>query len=182
MNRNGFRFILLTFGLSGLLGSCLKELELKPKLPPITCGAERSTFGCYVDENIFLPQGFNSFVVFYDIKNVSVKGTLEINAYRNTRREAVRIYLKNQVFDTGYYKLGFDDYSIGSVRYYNRNYPDPGVSYYCKEGMFGELHISHIDTVNRIVCGTFSFDAVSEQNNQDTVKIREGRFDTEFFY
>ena len=181
MNKEVKKLAVLFFLLVSLGSSCLKErLNPKPKLPPITCGAERSTFGCYVNDNVFLPEGVNALVAEYNFKENPSKGTFGINAYRNTRNEAVRITLKNQVFDTGYYKLGFDDYSNGSVRYSNltKNFD----TYWCHGDMYGHMHITQIDTIHRRICGTFSFDAVNWNNNQDTVKIRDGRFDTEFFY
>src|SRR5690606_23228132 len=133
------KLTVLFFLLVSLGSSCLKErLNPKPKLPPITCGADRSTFGCYVNDNVFLPEGINALVAEYNFKENPSKGTFGINAYRNTRREAVRISLQNQVFDTGHYKLGFDDVFIGSTRFYDLSNNKNDV-YYCNGNMDGEL-------------------------------------------
>ncbi|HYG16766.1 MAG TPA: hypothetical protein VEC12_13500 [Bacteroidia bacterium] len=59
---------------------------------------------------------------------------------------------------------------------------DKKESYYCLKDTYGWLHIQFLDTVKHIVSGTFEFDAVNENNNLDTVKIREGRFDSRFLY
>ena len=48
--------------------------------------------------------------------------------------------------------------------------------------MWGWLHIAYLDTINHIASGTFEFDAVNKNNNKDTVRIRDGRFDAKFIY
>jgi hypothetical protein len=44
------------------------------------------------------------------------------------------------------------------------------------------LTILKLDTVNNIISGTFQFDAINEEDDTDTIKIREGRFDVKFTY
>jgi hypothetical protein len=45
----------------------------------------------------------------------------------------------------------------------------------------GKLNIKYIDTVNRVIAGTFYFDAVHPQTGE-VVKITEGRFDGKYTY
>ncbi len=42
----------------------------------------------------------------------------------------------------------------------------------------GQLLITHLDSANQIVCGTFWFNAAN--SNGDTVKITDGRFDVKY--
>lgn len=51
-------------------------------------------------------------------------------------------------------------------------------SYYTQNGYTGELTITHLDETNRIVSGTFWFDAVNEDG--EVVEVREGRFDVTY--
>jgi hypothetical protein len=44
------------------------------------------------------------------------------------------------------------------------------------------MTILKLDTVNNIISGTFQFDAINENDDTDTIKIREGRFDVKFTY
>ena len=175
-------FLLLSgLSLAFILDSCLKDpiVDNPPKLPPITCEAE-GTGGCLVNGDLFLPKGAGSLIGQYNFKDNSVKGSFRLAITRRSEREAVRIVLYNMVFDTGYYKLGYNNIYIGSARYYNIT--DHVDSYYCGDANFGILHITKIDTIERIICGTFAFDAVNQENDQDTIRIREGRFDVKFIY
>ena len=58
-----------------------------------------------------------------------------------------------------------------------------GKYYICPDSSaYGWLHISRLDTIAHITSGTFEYDAVNEDDNTDTIKIREGRFDAKFIY
>lgn len=48
--------------------------------------------------------------------------------------------------------------------------------------MYGKIHITNIDTMNKFISGIVEFDAVNEKDDTDTVKIRQGRFDCKFLY
>ena len=52
--------------------------------------------------------------------------------------------------------------------------------YSTNELVIGELYINHLDKVNHTVSGTFWFNGVNQNN--DTIKIREGRFDMQYNY
>jgi len=51
-------------------------------------------------------------------------------------------------------------------------------TYYTQNGYTGELTITHLDETNRIVSGTFWFDAVN--GDGEVVEVREGRFDVTY--
>jgi hypothetical protein len=52
------------------------------------------------------------------------------------------------------------------------------MSYQTNANATGELTITHLDTINLIVSGTFQFKAVSKGG--DTVRITNGRFDVHY--
>lgn len=60
--------------------------------------------------------------------------------------------------------------SYGSVDYNNGNY----TSYSLKPGT---INFTHIDYVQRIISGTFSFTAVNTKDTNDVTAVTDGRFD-----
>lgn len=50
--------------------------------------------------------------------------------------------------------------------------------YLTTSSIIGELKMTKFDEINRIVSGTFWFDAVN--NNGEQVQVREGRFDVHY--
>ena len=77
--------------------------------------------------------------------------------------------------NTGNYILSILPNSRGS---YTRL--DVGCRYITFDRNPGTLTISRFDTVARVIAGTFSFAAVSEDNCQDTLLVTHGRFDVSF--
>lgn len=178
------RFCLFTLSIPFLLASCELDPAGSPELtlPPISC-EKKQTYGCLIDGEVFRPNSLSVVPMiaeyyYFNYNGYPLSGTLTIDGNSDSPRRLIRISLKNQVMDTGTYYLGIDSTKHGTVRYSlnSRTY------YYCRSGMYGELHVSGIDTIQRIICGTFGFDAVNKDDDQDTVKIRDGRFDLEFFY
>ncbi len=53
-----------------------------------------------------------------------------------------------------------------------------GMLYYTDLMSSGELKINFLDSINRIVSGTFWFDA--KNSNGEIIQIREGRFDMKY--
>jgi hypothetical protein len=65
---------------------------------------------------------------------------------------------------------GFGTYWIGETPFIDE-YKTTSISK-------GELKISFFDSLNRIVAGTFEYDAVNEKGEK--VEVREGRFDMKY--
>lgn len=169
-------FILLSF--SFLLHSCFGDLfeNPEPELPPFTCEG-KGKFGCLLNGELFLHDGFMHLLMAeYNIEDRQYDGTFKLKATRSA--SSIRVTLIKQVLGTGLYPLGHDNDSTGSATYtyFNNTYEE----YRCYSGMYGEMNITGIDTANSIICGTFAFDAVNTKNNQDTVRIRDARFDAKF--
>ena len=58
-------------------------------------------------------------------------------------------------------------------------YKNMGKEYYSRENLSGEFKITKLDSINKIISGTFWFDAIDTLSNT-TVQIREGRFDLQY--
>ena len=150
------------------------------KLPPLTTlGA--NTVGCLVNGKAFLPKG-NSPGSGGNPRCDYMDGSFMLGFFRNTNEESRDVYIySNGIAITQGTKLilkesennspaaGFVDYNIKITA--NKIYSTSNL-------VTGELYINHLDEVNHTVSGTFWFNAVNQNN--DTVKVREGRFDMKY--
>ncbi len=172
-----------------VLTSCIKSWPFKrnpPQLPAMTCVGEE-VVGCLRNGEVFLPcftglsrpnPGFGFYLDTFNGYNPRISLSFECGV------EDVRLFITLDTmhrWSSGTYSLQQELDTMGRViaaaKYFNR---DKGQGYYsCMPGMFGELVITNIDTVDHVVCGTFAFDAVHENTN-DTVRIRSGRFDEKY--
>lgn len=150
------------------------------KLPPATqTGA--NTAGCLVNGIAFLPKGnfpgINpllyqdgvNFVLFIgEEKDGKIKSLGVFSG--NQHLEVETIYNLGQNNNDGNSKYGI--YSIDAVT-------PPNLNYYTTTNIYnGELKITHHDFSNRILSGTFWFDAVNSSG--ENIKVREGRFDRHY--
>ncbi len=177
---------LLLFLIITSSSNCLKE-SFKEQLPPLTQDG-RNTFGCLVDGKPFIP-GETLFGnikplscnYYYSSTNYYKAGSLFIQGIAVNKDVSGNILIqKTNIFSIGKYSLISDSCSSNNqcdvAEYYKKNegtdYVGQGVSYF---SITGELVINKLDTVNKIVAGTFYFSAKSPIG-----KIREitsGRFD-----
>lgn len=174
-----FYIILLT------LISC-ENKDDSSSLPPITTTGE-NTFGCYVNGVLVTPRdgpgGLNGQPAegMYILAGNSIDKVeydeIRVRDWKSGTRGIVRIY-----FEPDLYKLGAGTYMVQSSR---EDTPDgkPIVlltirlhdEWYNSVAGTGEVNLLRVDSVNRIVSGTFSCEAVADPNNR--IKITEGRFD-----
>ena len=52
-----------------------------------------------------------------------------------------------------------------------------GLYYKADTSLNNSVKITFLDTIQHIISGTFNFSAINEYNNNDIVKVTEGRFD-----
>ncbi|MCK9481427.1 MAG: hypothetical protein M0R38_06680 [Bacteroidia bacterium] len=161
------------------------------ELPPITTEG-KNTFGCYVDGELLVPfprkaikDNFGAF--YYGVKWEDTNGTLQVGGTMEDEIgsgfKSVGLYVYKRVFDVGEYILYTDPYLLGNFFDMNR----VGLSIINQSGETvcdswrvpnpdcGRMNILRLDTVARIVSGTFYFDAINKEG--DTVKVTDGRFD-----
>ena len=77
--------------------------------------------------------------------------------------------------------LGYNE--TGTRFLYERDPPKSGGVYKVYKSVENPnswLYLIRFDTISRIASGTFSVDLLNTDNNLDTVRIREGRFDVRF--
>ncbi|MBI5858029.1 MAG: hypothetical protein HZB42_10340 [Sphingobacteriales bacterium] len=157
--------------------SCKKNVD---ELPPATqTGA--NTFGAKVNGNFWVPQGFGSFPA-NDILEARMSGhDITINA-RNFSSSPNETEFQLTIYDVtapGTYQFNTDvthPNGAASYGYYVKRNFTPQNEWLTSATYTGRVIITRIDDVNRIVSGTFEFDAGSIYN-ADVLHVTEGRFD-----
>jgi hypothetical protein len=165
--------------------SC-KKLKEEPTLPPATQTGENK-MGCLIDGEVWEPWGFPAGYPLY-AGNTSYHDGRWIISGDKKRPEwgNVNIHIcKDAVTKGGSgFNFFYDEGACSVAMYSNAN---GGISYFTKPGGYGEVIITRLDTSERIISGTFYFDAYeveyTEEGSKFTdrkVEIRDGRFDIKF--
>jgi hypothetical protein len=158
-------------------------------LPPATqTGA--NTFGCLINGKAFTPGGssFSPPHLFSYYQNayptISNAYVFDVSAgdLRNTCNITGITFGVDSVISLqpGIYKLGADKANQGGGGY-NREICNGGSGagvYHTNDSIGGQLTITRFDLTYQIASGTFWFNVLD--NNGDTVKITDGRFDVRF--
>lgn len=179
-------FIIFVIYISTSSLKCIKE-RIEDKLPEPTQEG-RNTLGCYVNGTLFIT-GETLFgnvrptsCTYYskDTTNISA-GTLIIQGIGITREISGNIFIqKTGVFAPGTFTLITDTCQYpkrcDAAQYYSRrelsDSTSNGVSYLSTDG---QLIVSKLDTINKILSGTFRF--VAKDSTGKTRIITDGRFD-----
>jgi hypothetical protein len=184
----------LILGLSLILTNCGPEspfIEPEPEeLPPITTEG-LNTAGCLVNGELWLPKPGGGLKPGIDceyyprIEGIDPRiwggGLINLKKYDNIEgNTGIDLFFKD-IYDTGIIPLILNDTTT------NRNNKGGGtyrssIYYNSTVNDSNSLTILKLDTVNNIISGTFQFDAINEEDDTDTIKIREGRFDVKFTY
>lgn len=164
---------LLDSGLLLLLLMCVNCLsfDIKPEkeLPPATQEG-KNTIGFLVDSEVWVPKHSFSFPAmngFYE------SGSLYLRANRGNKTQFG--------IDHGYITgLGtFPLTASDSAKLINAFFYIDGKGRYTTSFTSdGELNITKLDTLQKIISGTFYFDAINEEG--EIVEIRDGRFDLKY--
>lgn len=151
----------------------------EPRLPPITQTGE-NTFGCLVDGELWLPKG--------NIQNPALTASyynncVLISATRVGQNPHTYLHLDfgNVFSDTVFSIYNYSDTTGYQYFAYTEGYYSPTVinDYFPIVVNSGELTLLKLDTINRIIAGTFEFQAVDVINGQ-SVSIEDGRFDLHY--
>ncbi|MEJ7676404.1 MAG: DUF6252 family protein [Segetibacter sp.] len=176
-----YLYLLLFISISFFPG-CKKNKPAIDQLPLATqTGA--GTFGCLVDGKVFKPKGspFAGPILSCAYQYINDGYSFQLKARQDIGDETLSVGLftdslaiaqgqtiklfQNSV-GKAYGQIG--KYKIGSS----------GSLYYTIPTGFGEIKITKFDETNRIVSGTFWFDAIN--SNSEKVQVREGRFDMHY--
>jgi len=173
-------YFLITFII--FFTDCKKSVGDQIQLPPITQEG-RNTFGCKVNGTVWVPnfkcrpftnpcEAMN--VAFLNAFSTSI---LPIGIALNARKE-VNNSSSYFHFGTKYILSPPKSFITAKGNIYDSldiQYLDDAAGIYNKiSGRGGEFEITKLDTINKIISGTFNF---SLNNGTDSVLISEGRFD-----
>ncbi|MEI7502469.1 MAG: DUF6252 family protein [Paludibacter sp.] len=142
------------------------------KLPDVTnIGA--NTFGCYIENEIYIPEyrritfEMPGPVLFYfpilPKYILSISTSRIVNKRDPFKDASVKFSIEN-VRDTGMFNL-----NDGVVEY-------EGINYYTDSINYGKINITNVDSVKKIISGTFYFKA-KDQYSDKIITITNGRFD-----
>lgn len=168
------KYVLLVF-IVFITISCEKK-PLPDELPSLTTNGE-NTLGCLIDGEVFVPtirrfvgpDGLCGskvhitdfplypyyYLTFYACRLVAVSDTVS-----DIR---INVFVKNIKTINSY------NIKLASVRY-------KGEYYYCDSTREGEIDIVYLDTINKIISGTFNFTAI-DRVTEKIINENDGRFD-----
>ncbi|MDR2206325.1 MAG: hypothetical protein LBE36_09270 [Flavobacteriaceae bacterium] len=154
------------------------------QLPPAT-QTGKNTAGCLVNGKVLLPRGQAIdgppiLTSHYQYLDGGYHFGLGINDNITKGFPGIFIGSHNISFEEGHtYQFSenlWDDTQIFSTA----SYVNFDVGHFLTKGDYtGELKITHLDTINYIISGTFWFDAVDDISGKK-VEVREGRFDLHY--
>lgn len=156
-------------------------------LPPIT-KIGNNTFGCLINNELFLPRKIISFSAQSSGDSIIANYNWSRNSTTNIETYKLNIYISNQ-FTRKYLGINFESsnvliqgqtYSFGQNIFetFNASYSLPNFSYGTTNQSIGQITIMKFDRANNIISGTFWFDAINSTGAK--VEVREGRFDLKF--
>jgi hypothetical protein len=151
-----------------VLISCEKDEE-ELILPEMTSSG-LNTFGCYIDENLFVYT-----------KKSGLLWDSPINGYYDEEANILSIYSYAKSYEKNDLSLSVIDsivevgkkYEVSEAEYVNHA---TKTSYYICKDQPSEICILYFDKEKKIVSGTFCFKAINPKNNH-IITISEGRFD-----
>lgn len=169
------------------LGCCDKDYNNSPKqLPPATTiGA--NTAGCLVNGKVFLPKGSNQFgptlSCFYQQDQYGYHLGLSIVEKGSNENKSVNIstnplqLIENTTFNLTEKTNNGSSYNSNFGEFRITSNIDSTIRYVTTATVTGELKITKLDTKQRIISGTFWYDAIL---SGEIIEVREGRFDMRY--
>ena len=174
--------------------SCINIEEFPQNQLPAITQTGANTFGCIINGEILIPKdGLPSLggpksskrkgiSVNYDQNNNFI---IYAGNFRGETKPNIYIYIHN-LTSTGTYSFGLSNGENSSA--FEPNYPHCwtrpyNIGYtkkYLSNTNSGTITITKIDTVNKIVSGTFQLTAFDENNSEETIEITDGRFDMQY--
>jgi len=149
----------------------------EPQLPPLTHEG-KNTFGCLVNGELWLPDVDGGMGVVHELSCEYVNGYFDLDAkiFTKDKNQKISLTLYNSILHKDKIYM-LNDKNPGSGYYLNYRIP---CTVRTDSLINGKLIISFIDTLTRIVSGTFNFTAYSI--DCDTIRITDGRFDVKYIY
>ncbi len=178
------RHLCLLFLISiSFLPGCKKTKPAVDQLPPTTqTGAH--TLGCLVNGKVFKPKGdlFTGPILSCAYQYIEGGYSFQLKAKQDIGNGllSIGIFTDSLVISQGVIIKLYGPFVKGKSFGLHGKYisGSSGSLYYTQSSGTGELHITKFDEINRIVSGTFWFDATNSDGEK--VQVREGRFDMNY--
>ena len=162
---------------------CKKDKTPAEQLPPETHTGS-GTFGCLINGSVFLPKGTPLAGPILSCGDQYINGGyyFQLKARQDIGSRTLTIALFTDSLEILQGKVlrlsqkNLSGYAYGQHGHYELS-SSPQL-FYTDSINVGELKINFLDTINRVVSGTFWFDAMTSTGEK--VQIREGRFDTKY--
>lgn len=138
---------------------------------PLSTNSGKNIFGCKIDgQALKTKKNFNILKDFPISAGNFVDSTFYVSGTDYNDDLYVELNLRN-LSKKGKYKL--DNFNTGFFRSsgYSRK------RYTTNSKYTGNINITRFDTKNKIISGTFEFEAVNRNDSTDVVKVTRGRFD-----
>jgi hypothetical protein len=166
-------FILVLLALTSV--KCSKQSQ-EDQLPPITTTGA-NTFGCKVNGKVWLPYGsfsVHALDVNCYVGNKINNPTLTITGSnrKNGNLSDIGIDVINLISDTSTYKI-YNRLNEGLLYSDNNQAYEPFDT-------FGIVKIIKLDTIAKIISGTFSFIGYTDHTHSKQVNVTDGRFDLHY--
>ncbi len=170
--------IIMVFVLFLSFNSCKKEKLTKET----QIGA--NTFSCKINGVVHIPnnEAFSVKAISLILYTNDEPGYFDLSLLTNysTEKPSEKIYITlYKIKQVGVYKLSSNDFRYGTyiLNVQNNSTGRFGVTYDSKVFNKGEVNITKLDRENKIISGTFWFEANNENNLNDKVSVTDGRFD-----
>jgi len=160
----------LLFLLPLLAVECEENNPIAPidQLPPETRTGEY-TFGCLVNGEAFVPESTNQITAIYLDKILQIGG----GAFINPGEQDIQLFIYSSIQEGVEYSL--TDSLVSGSRLVVRGTDISTCRYEPENTLSGTLTITHFDSINYIVSGTFEFTTATK--DCDTIRVTDGRFD-----
>ena len=174
--------LLVTLMISGC-PSCKKEVTDANGLPPATqTGA--NTFSCLINGKVYIPGNTSLFNAPIQSDYIHFGGGYHfrlVGTYgHSTSITSIGIFTESlNLVEGESIKLSSDSSNTSGIAYAHRTI---GLIVYHTQlpRYSGSLLITHLDTINQIVSGTFWFNVITFDSSNDTITVTNGRFDVHY--
>lgn len=171
--KNKYTLLLLFAALSSLGIQCKKERTELEMLPPVTTyGA--GTFGCLINGRAWpvYEKGNQDYDLYYHASTLDIAYSVHPGANGLSLYESI-VISTNKVNKPGVYWIKHENDNFFGITYKDETFLSGSD---INKGHFLYLNISRLDSVNRIVSGTFSFSLYNYWGTK-RIRVEEGRFD-----
>lgn len=172
---NAYMLLLIFAFMLFVAGSCDKKDD-EPQLPEITQTGE-GTLGCLVDGQIFIANpGFMQSPIGASNNQWEDKRWM-VDGSGNDYTVALEI-CKDSIIEKISTLNGIPEESCSNGVIYFKGNSSQTALFTTSHSETGKIFITRFDTINRIISGTFYFDAVNSEGK--ITQVRDGRFDVKF--